>query len=199
MGESRRAVRSSTDTDAHPSHTRTTLPLVLGGIGLLIVGGIIGAAITGGLSLGGDDPVAPSGPTSSAPPAVSSNSSATAGVPLAGAGSQLTTVTSPPPRTLTYVTMDEGAKVSYDVTFAPYGFAPSALGENRLVIQIMKAQRTGEGVDVDLAGMNAVVALRSATGSADITAGGTYQGVIEVRHEADGRGALFLTEVRPAP
>jgi hypothetical protein len=171
--------------------------MVLGGIGLLIAGGLIGAVVTGGLSFGAD-PEEPSGPRpSGAQTATIESSAPVGGLPLAATGSLLTTVTSPPARTLTYVTMEAGASVSYAVTFAPYGFAPSTLGDDRLVVRIMSARSSGEGVNIGLTGMNAVVGVES--GALDVTVGGTYQATIEVRQEADGRGALYLTEVMPAP
>ncbi|MEN6430236.1 MAG: hypothetical protein ABFC80_05245 [Coriobacteriales bacterium] len=195
MSGSSRAGIPSSDADARVRRSRSGVPLILGSLGLLLVGGLIGAVVTGGIDLGSSSAPDAATTTPSGSQSASVNSSTTGGVPLPPSGSELATVTTPPPRTVTHVTMEKNAKVTYRVMFMPYGWAPTGLGENRLVIRIQHAERSGEGVDIDLTGMNAVVETEPPDGPAGMTKGGEYEGLIEVRASGNGRGALVLTEV----
>jgi len=178
-------------------------------VGALLVGAALLSARTGdtgpagnGDGLPGTEPSA----TASAPSAESSGSvigtstvigkdrtqqsvaaSKTAdAVKLAVDGSELTTVTQPPAKTLSMLSTDTASAGStYRVTFSVYGFGPNTGSVKTAVILVSKSVVEGEPAKpFDFNGRNVLVRLDPSAAGA-LTRGGTYSGIITLRQSGD--------------
>lgn len=118
--------------------------------------------------------------------------------PIAKQGSELATLTAPPPKTLGLLKLPEDFEsASYEMTFLPYGWGPGGSTSGHLVVKIEKSVgRSGQTDEFrDMNGANASL-WTSPQAAAVIEVGGTYVGTVEVRARGDV-GALFLTDVKP--
>ncbi|MDZ4063397.1 MAG: hypothetical protein U1E22_01905 [Coriobacteriia bacterium] len=118
--------------------------------------------------------------------------------PIAKQGSELTTLTAPPPKTLGLLKLPEGFESAvFEMTFSPYGWGPGGPTSGHLVAKIEKSVgRSGQTDEFrDMTGVNASL-WTSPMAAEVIEAGGTYVGTVEVRARGDV-GALFLTDVKP--
>ncbi|MDP2182865.1 MAG: hypothetical protein Q8K99_09915 [Actinomycetota bacterium] len=118
--------------------------------------------------------------------------------PIAKEGSELATLTAPPPKTLGLLKLPEGfTSAVYEMTFSPYGWGPGGPTSGHLVAKIEKSVgRSGQTDEFrDMTGANASL-WTSPMAAEVIEVGGTYVGTVEVRARGDV-GALFLTDVKP--
>lgn len=144
----------------------------------------------------GADGASPQSPRSSA-----DSLGAAPGAPRdpAADGSELATLSAPPARTLAAVSIPEGFTTGeFEIRFEPYGFAPSAGEQRRVVVRIESSTPSDDGgvrLAKDFAGVNALVEY-APTQVPLMRLGGTYQGRMRVV-ERQGAGTLVLLTATP--
>lgn len=118
----------------------------------------------------------------------------------AAAGSQLTTLTVPPDKTIGMIVVPDGfTSGTYEITFKPYGWGPAGQQGGRLVAQIATAKAVDEGaksLKKEFEGRNATLWCAGPVAD-DIDLGGQYKGVMVVRPQGDV-GVLYLTKITPS-
>jgi len=125
---------------------------------------------------------------------------ATRDVEVADEGAELAVVRSAPTKTISRLKVpDDFTPTRFELKFQPYGWAPEGSEGKRLVARITVWEPSaGAPVDIkDLTGQNALFSVESYEGQ-PISAGGTYEGSVEVRASDDGRGTLNLISAKAA-
>ncbi len=115
---------------------------------------------------------------------------------LAPEGSDLTTLTAPPPKTLGLLQLPEGfTAATFTYTFSPYGWGPGGEEGGRLIVKIDKAEAASGDASKfkDYSGFNASLWVAQPLVS-KVKVGGTYTGTATVRKQGDV-GVLWLTEL----
>ncbi|MDH4140175.1 MAG: hypothetical protein OEV43_06340 [Coriobacteriia bacterium] len=115
---------------------------------------------------------------------------------LAPEGSELETLTAPPPKTLGLLTLPEGfTSATFRYTFSPYGWGPGGEQGGRLIIKIVKAEpKDGDASEFkDYTGYNASLWVLPELVE-KVKVGGTYSGTVVVREQGDV-GVLWLTKL----
>jgi hypothetical protein len=112
-------------------------------------------------------------------------------VPVAAEGSELASVPTAPHKTLSRVMMPDGVKSgTYTLKFQPYGWAPSGPEGPRLVVYVTQSKSSIADL-TDLTDRNMLLITGSSDGE-PIKTGGNYEGVVEIRADAEGRGSFYL-------
>jgi hypothetical protein len=138
-------------------------------------------------------------PGSDTPPGAPSGDSERPTEPVR-AGAPLGSVLSPPERTLSAIGLPDAFDGgSFAITFQPYGWGPGGLDGGRIVILVTAAAADAGAAGLpDLTDRNAIVEVDPSVSDV-VTAGGSYNGTLRVRSDAEGRGVLLLERVTPEP